>query len=64
MARKKSTDAIEAEITKVKSNMSRLQDRYDRLAEKLKSLQEKNAGLRQTPLWRLTSKAAKALTKF
>lgn len=40
MARKKSTAAIEAEITKVKSDMSKLQDRYDKLAEKLKDLQE------------------------
>ena len=39
MARKKSTEAIEAEISKVKSDMSRLQDRYDKLADKLKELQ-------------------------
>ena len=36
MARKKSTEAIEAEISKVKSDMSRLQDRYDKLADRLK----------------------------
>ena len=40
MARKKSTEAIEAEINKTKSDMSRLQDRYDKLADKLKELQE------------------------
>ena len=40
MARKKSTETIEAEINKVKSDMSRLQDRYDKLADKLKGLQE------------------------
>ena len=40
MARKKSTEAIDAEINKVKSDMSRLQDRYDKLAEKLKDLQD------------------------
>ena len=40
MARKRSTEAIEAEITKVKSDMSRLQDRYDKLADRLKDLQE------------------------
>lgn len=39
MARKKTTAAIDAEITKVKADMSRLQDRYDKLAEKLKNLQ-------------------------
>ena len=40
MARKKSADTLDAEIAKVKSDMSKLQDRYDRLAEKLKDLQE------------------------
>lgn len=40
MARKKSTETIEAEITKVKASMSRLQDRYDVLADKLKDLQD------------------------
>ena len=40
MARKKSTEAIEAEINKIKSDMSKLQDRYDKLADKLKELQD------------------------
>lgn len=39
MARKKTTAAIDAEITRVKADMSKLQDRYDKLAEKLKNLQ-------------------------
>lgn len=40
MARKKSTEAIDTVITKVKSDMSKLQDRYDKLADKLKALQD------------------------
>ena len=40
MARKKSTEAIEAEINKTKSDMSKLQDRYDKLADNLKDLQD------------------------
>lgn len=40
MARKKTIEAIETEISKVKSGMSKLQDRYDKLAEKLEQLQE------------------------
>ena len=40
MARKKSTETIDAEIAKVMADMSKLQDRYDKLAEKLKDLQE------------------------
>ena len=39
MARKKTVTAIETEIGKVKSDMSKLQERYDKLAEKLKGLQ-------------------------
>ena len=44
MARKKSADTLDAEIAKVKSDMSKLQDRYDRLAEKLKDLQAPDRG--------------------
>lgn len=40
MARKKTTAAIENEISKIMSDMSKLQDRYDKLAEQLKNLQE------------------------
>ena len=40
MARKKTIEAIETEISKVKSGMSKLQDRYDKLSEKLEELQE------------------------
>ena len=40
MARKKTIEAIENEISKVKSDMSKLQDRYDKLAEKLVDLQK------------------------
>lgn len=40
MARKKSTETIETEIIKVKTAMSKLQDRYDKLANQLKELEE------------------------
>ena len=40
MARKKSTETVDIEIAKVKSDMSKLQDRYDKLADKLKALQD------------------------
>ena len=45
MARKKSTETLDAEITKVKSEMSRVQDKYDKLAEKLKGLQNQKRKL-------------------
>ena len=40
MARKRSTETIDAEIAKVMADMSKLQDRYDKLADKLKDPQE------------------------
>lgn len=40
MARKKSTEAIDAEITKVKAAMSKLQDKYNDLADRLKELED------------------------
>ena len=40
MARKRSTETIDVEIAKVMADMSKLQNRYDKIAEKLKDLQE------------------------
>ena len=40
MARKKTIEAIENEISKVKSDMSKQQNRYNKLAEKLEDLQK------------------------
>ena len=40
MARKRSTETIDAQIAKVMADMSKLQDRYNKLADKLKDLQE------------------------
>ena len=40
MARKKTIEAIGNEISKVKSDMSKLQNRYNKLAEKLEDLQK------------------------
>ena len=40
MARKKSTETLDVEITKIKSDMSKRQDRYNKLADKLKDLED------------------------
>lgn len=40
MARKKSTESIDSKIEKIKSEMIKLQDKQDRLTERLKNLQE------------------------
>ena len=39
MARKKTIEAVDSEISKIKSDMSKLQECYDKLAEKLEDLQ-------------------------
>lgn len=40
MARKRSTETIDAEIARVMADIPKLQNRYDKLAEKIKDLQE------------------------
>ena len=64
MARKKSADTIDAEIAKVKSDMSRLQDRYDRLAEKLKDLQEQKRRIEADAIMDAYLKSGKTLDEI
>ena len=45
MERKRSTESIDAELAKVKSDVSRLQNRYNKLAEKIKERQEQKRRL-------------------
>jgi len=64
MARKKSADTLDAEIAKVKSDMSRLQDRYDRLAEKLKDLQEQKRRIEADAIMDAYLKSGKTLNEI
>jgi len=64
MARKKSTESIDAEISKVKSDMSRLQDRYDKLAEKLKDLQEQKRRIEADAIMDAYLKSGKSLDEI
>ena len=64
MARKKSADTIDAEIAKVKSDMSKLQDRYDRLAEKLKDLQEQKRQIEADAIMDAYLKSGKTLDEI
>ena len=64
MARKKSADTIDAEIAKVKSDMSKLQDRYDRLAEKLKDLQEQKRRIEADAIMDAYLKSGKTLDEI
>ncbi|WP_194610096.1 hypothetical protein [Clostridium vitabionis] len=64
MARKKSTESIDAEINKVKSDMSRLQDRYDKLADKLKGLQEQKRRIEADVIMDAYLKSGKSLDEI
>ena len=64
MARKKSTEAIEAEIKKVKSDMSKLQGRYDKLADKLKDLQDQKRRIEADVIMDAYLKSGKSLDEI
>jgi uncharacterized protein (DUF3084 family) len=64
MARKKSADTLDAEIARVKSDMSRLQDRYDSLAEKLKDLQEQKRQIEADAIMDAYLKSGKTLDEI
>ena len=55
---------LNAEIAKVKSDMSRLQDRYDRLAEKLKDLQEQKRRIEADAIMDAYLKSGKTLDEI
>ena len=64
MARKKSADTLDAEIGKLKSDMSKLQDRYDKLAEKLKDLQEQKRRIEADAIMDAYLKSGKTLDEI
>ena len=64
MARKKSTEAIEAEIKKVQSDMSKLQGRYDELADKLKDLQDQKRRIEADVIMDAYLKSGKSLDEI
>ena len=64
MARKRSTESIETEITKVKSDMSRLQDRYDKLADRLKDLQEQKRRIESDAIMDVYLKSGKSFEEI
>lgn len=64
MARKKSTETIDARINKIKSGMSRLQDRYDKLAERLKNLQEQKRRIETDVIMEAYLKSGKSFNEI
>ena len=59
MARKKTIEAIDSEISKVKSDMLKLQDRYDKLAEKLEDLQKQKRRIEADTIMEAYQKSGK-----
>ncbi len=64
MARKKSTESIDIEIAKVKSDMSKIQDRYDKLADKLKDLQDQKRRMEADALMDAYLKSGKSFDEI
>lgn len=64
MARKKSTETIDTEINKIKSDMSKLQDRYDKLADKLKDLQEQKRRIEVNAIMEAYLKSGKSFDEI
>lgn len=63
MARKKSTGSIDAEITKTKSDMPKLQDRYDKLVNGFEELGNQKRWIETEIIMDAYLKAAKVLMK-
>ena len=59
MAKKKTIAAIENEISKVKSDMSKLQNWYDKLAEKLEDLQKQKRRIEADTIMKAYLKSGK-----
>lgn len=64
MARKKTTEAIDAEIKKVTADMTRLQERYDKLADKLKDLQDQKRKLESEAIMEAYLKSGKSFNEL
>ena len=64
MARKKSSESIDTEIKKIKADMSRLQDRYDKLADKLKELEESKRQLEAETIMDVYLKSGKSFDEI
>ena len=54
MARKKSTETIDAEIAKVMADVSKLQDRYDNLQRSSRIFRSRSAAEKRMSLWKHT----------
>ena len=60
MARQKSLSKIEEEIKQVKNELNKAQERYDKLAEKLKGLQQQKYEFEAAQIMEAYSKSGKS----
>lgn len=60
MARKKSVEAIDAEIAKTQSLMTKVQERYNKLADKIEALQEEKRRLQADEIMEAYLKSGKS----
>ena len=61
MARKKSTATIESEISKTEAEMTKIQDRYNKLADKLKDQQEQKRRIESEEIMEAYLQSGKSL---
>ena len=61
MARKKSTETIEAEIAKIQADMDKLMDKYGKLADRLNELQDLKRKLEADAIMDAYLKSGKSL---
>lgn len=64
MARKKTTEAIDVEIKKITADMTKLQERYDKLADKLKDLQDQKQKLESDAIMEAYLKSGKSFNEL
>lgn len=64
MARKRTVAAIESEISRVKSDMSKIQDKYDKLAARLKDLQQQKLQIEVESIMAAYAKSGKSYNEL
>lgn len=64
MARKRTVAAIESEISRVKSDMSKIQDKYDKLAAQLKDLQQQKLQIEVESIMAAYAKSGKSYNEL
>ena len=64
MAWKRTVAAIESEISRVKSDMSKIQDKYDKLAARLKDLQQQKLQIEVESIMAAYAKSGKSYNEL